>query len=56
MAERNNLDLMSEIAIQVDAQIAKMFARMRKANEQMGRDRIDIERLKQETAVIKADI
>ena len=56
MPETIYLDLTPEQASQMDSQIEAMLARMRKANEQMARDQEVIERLKQETAVILADI
>ena len=56
MPETTYLDLTPEQASQMDSQIEAMLARMRKANEQMARDQEVIERLKQETAVILADI
>lgn len=56
MAELLNIELTKEQAIQIDSQLEAMLERMRKANEQMARDQVDIERLKKETAVIIADI
>jgi len=40
----------------MDEQIEQMLAAMRKANEEMARDQIEIERLKAETGVLLADL
>jgi len=49
MEDEFKLDLTAEEAIKMDERIERMLAAMRKANEQMARDQIEIERLKAET-------
>jgi ABC-type transporter Mla MlaB component len=56
MEDEFNLSLTREEAIKMDEQIEQMLAAMRKANEQMARDQIEIERLKTETWALLADL
>ncbi|MCI0523900.1 MAG: hypothetical protein L0Y75_01435 [Acidobacteria bacterium] len=56
MEDEFKLDLSREEAIKMDEQIEQMLAAMRKANEQMARDQVEIERLKAETWVVLADL
>lgn len=52
----SNLELTQEEEISFAEQIEQMLAAMRKANEQMARDQVEIERLKVETGVLLADL
>ncbi len=56
MEDEFKLGLTREEAIKMDEQIEQMLAAMRKANEQMVRDQIEIERLKAETGALLADL
>lgn len=51
-----NIGMTNEEAMEFKALIADSLVRLKKANEQMARDQIEIERLKTETAAILADI
>ncbi|MGH9835800.1 MAG: hypothetical protein ACREBD_13110 [Blastocatellia bacterium] len=56
MEDEFKLELTREEAIKMDEQIEQMLAAMRKVNEQMARDQIEIERLKVETGVLLKDL
>lgn len=56
MDDEFKLELTREEAIEMDEQIEQMLAAMRKANEQMAREQIEIERLKVETGVLLKDL
>ncbi|HEX9003363.1 MAG TPA: hypothetical protein VGB07_25875 [Blastocatellia bacterium] len=51
-----NLEMTQEEATEFKALIADSLVKIKKANEQMALDQIEIQRLKAETAVILADI
>jgi hypothetical protein len=56
MEDEFKLELTREEAIEMDEQIEQMLAAMRRANEQMAHDQIEIERLKAETNVLLKDL
>ena len=51
-----NLEMTQDEATEFKALIADSLVKIKKANEQMALDQIEIQRLKAETAVILADI
>ena len=51
-----NLEMTQEEATEFKALIADSLVKIKKANEQMALDQIEIQRLKAETAVILSDI
>lgn len=51
-----NLEMTQDEATEFKALISDSLLKIKKANEQMALDQIEIERLKAETAVILADI
>jgi len=56
MEDEFKLELTREEAIKMDEQIEQMLEAMRKANEQMARDQVEIDRLKAETGSLLADL
>ncbi len=56
MEDEFKLELTEEEAVKMDEQIEQMLEAMRKANEQMARDQVEIDRLKAETGSLLADL
>lgn len=56
MKDEFKLEPAREDASEMSEQIEQMLAAMRRANAQMARDQIEIERLKSETGILLADL